>query len=288
MTAYVANNNDARKDIPYNPITTKLLPNIMYTPDLLNLPREIRGLIYGYLTHDIVLDWGYRIFPFPLGGHSAVQIRVPDAPILNVLLSCTQIYDEYSQARHFKLPSISIDLSEDCMWRLMEGEPTNQARVFKVLERIGHVEFLVDSVACFGDAADAENLQELFVSAEALTQAISVFAPKLRTIKMGVQLYLPYVVIGAKVETDVRAASNMKTAWLHHLPSIFVGRFVLDSHSENMRLSSGSRDSSRGTFTPRDSSRDIWCNEGIALVHAEWRLRNAKEATAIWALESNR
>jgi hypothetical protein len=287
MTAYVANNNDGRKD-SIQSSNYQTIPNIMSTPNLLNLPREIRGLIYGYLTHDIVLDWGYRIFPFPLGGHSAIQIRVPDAPILSVLLSCTQIYDEYSQARYFKLPSISINLGEHCMWRLMEGEPTNQARVFKVLERIGHVKFSVDSVACFGDAVDAENLQELFVSAEALTQAINVFAPKLRTIKMGVQLYMPYVVIGAEVETDVRAASNMETAWLHHLPLIFAGRFVLGSHSANLRPSSGNRDSSRGTCTPRESSRNIWRNEGVALVHAEWRLRNAKDATAIWALKRNR
>ncbi|KAH7063869.1 hypothetical protein BKA63DRAFT_378849, partial [Paraphoma chrysanthemicola] len=105
----------------------------MSPPNLFTLPRECRDLIYSYLTHDIVLDWGYRMYPFPLGGHSAVQIRVPNAPIVNVLLSCTQIYDEYRQARHFKNPCMSINLSEHCLWRLMEGEPTNQARVFEIL-----------------------------------------------------------------------------------------------------------------------------------------------------------
>ncbi|KAH7076244.1 hypothetical protein FB567DRAFT_418793, partial [Paraphoma chrysanthemicola] len=154
----------------------------MSPPNLFTLPRECRDLIYTYLTHDIVLDWGYRMYPFPLGGHSAVQIHVPNAPMLNVLLSCTQIYDEYRQARYFTNPCMAINLSEHCLWRLMEGEPTNQARVFKILGRIARVEFAAGSAATLSSALEDGGLQDLWMLAETLMQSISVFAPKLTSV----------------------------------------------------------------------------------------------------------
>jgi hypothetical protein len=147
----------------------------MSSSSLLSLPREIRNIIYSHLSHDITLDWGYRMFPFPLGGHCAVSIQVPDAPLPAVLLSCAQIYHEYSQDGRFRKPTITIGV--DSTFRLLECEPTNQARVFEILGAIRQVDFFIKSV-------DGESARAHWASIDELSQAIAVLAPKLKTIRV--------------------------------------------------------------------------------------------------------
>lgn len=109
---------------------------------LLSLPREIRNIIYSYLTHEVVVDWGYRHLSFPLGGHEVARVRIAEAPLPNVLLSCAQIYHEYSQDRRFVEPTVTVEISLDAMYTAREGQSTNEAqaeRIFKASRRLGTV-----------------------------------------------------------------------------------------------------------------------------------------------------
>jgi hypothetical protein len=146
-------------------------------PHLLTLPREVRDIIYHYLTQDIDLDWGYKILPFPLGGHYAVKLRLRNAPLPNVLLSCTRIYDEYSQASCFRKPSVTINVGKHHSLTLRESEPTNQKRAFEVLRRVQHCDFRVDGT-------DRSVPEALWTTIDQLSQAVSVLAPNLETIKV--------------------------------------------------------------------------------------------------------
>ncbi|KAF2028161.1 hypothetical protein EK21DRAFT_114081 [Setomelanomma holmii] len=245
----------------------------MSPPTFLSLPREIRNLVYDYLTHEVVVDWGYRIFPFPLGGHSAVRIRVPEAPLISALLSCTQIHDEYSQARHVQLPSVAIDLSEECIWRLMEGQPTNQGRAFKILERVGRVEFSVKCIDGMTFNQDLWNLEELFVSAEALTQAMSVFAPKLKTIQVNFDAESPSTL--TEVAFDFEDGINLSwTSWLSAIntPPLLAGRFVLERDLvESMRLLTELYVRDMVAVTNQRRGR-LATDERTRLCEAQWRL----------------
>jgi hypothetical protein len=145
----------------------------MSSTTILSLPREIRDIIYSHLHQDLSLDWGFRMYPFPLGGHCAVRMQMRYAPIPAVLRTCAQIYHEYSQDRQVRKPTITI--SGDSTFHMLESEPTNQARVFKVLGGIRLLNFLIDT-------KDGESAKERWASINELSEAIAVLAPKLETI----------------------------------------------------------------------------------------------------------
>jgi hypothetical protein len=147
----------------------------MSSVTLLSLPREIRDIIYSYLHQDLSLDWGFRMYPFPLGGHCAVQIQIQHVPIPALLRSCAQIYHECSQDTHFRKPTITI--SGDSTFHMLESEPTNQARIFKILGGIRHLNFLIDT-------EDGETAKERWASIDELCETIAVLSPKLETIRV--------------------------------------------------------------------------------------------------------
>jgi hypothetical protein len=145
----------------------------MPSPTLLSLPREIRNIVYSHLHQDLSLDWGFRMYPFPLGGHCAVRIEMRNAPIPEVFRTCAQIYHEYNQGRYLRKPGITI--SGDSTFHMLESEPTNQARVFKVLGGIQQLNFVLDT-------KDGESAKERWASVDELSEAIAVLSPKLDTI----------------------------------------------------------------------------------------------------------
>lgn len=114
----------------------------MSTPNLLSLPREIRSIIYSHLSESIIFDWGWRGFPFPIGGHEAVRVSVPEAPSMNVLLSCRQIYHEYSQERQFRKSVLAVYLFRT-PHALPEGKATNDERVRNILRKVHKLHFVV-------------------------------------------------------------------------------------------------------------------------------------------------
>jgi hypothetical protein len=150
---------------------------IMSATTFLSLPREIRNIIYSYLSHDIAIDWGYKMFPFPIGGHAAVKIHIKNVPFTEVLRICSQVYHEYRQEKRLERPCLAINTNLGCTWRMLEGQPTNQGRVFKILARISHVNFL------YTRTSDAE-ITSAWNAIEQLSEAMAVLAPYLRTIRV--------------------------------------------------------------------------------------------------------
>jgi hypothetical protein len=158
------------------PITSSRL---MSSATLLSLPREIRNMIYGYLSRELVIDWGYQPSPFPLGGHAAARLHVREAPLCNVLLSCAQIYHEYRQDKRFTNPSLEVNVEEDVLMHLREGTSTNHLRACKVLEQIVQVDLILYSTATwyseFDDITDALDVLE---------PRIALLAPRLQTMRL--------------------------------------------------------------------------------------------------------
>lgn len=114
----------------------------MSSPNLLSLPREIRGMVYSHLSKSITFDWGWRVLPFPIGGSEAVRLSVPEAPLMNVLLSCQQVYHEYSQERQFRKPVLVVHLFGS-RHTLPEGRATNDERVEQILQKTHKLHFVV-------------------------------------------------------------------------------------------------------------------------------------------------
>ncbi|KAH5309709.1 hypothetical protein HBI23_154700 [Parastagonospora nodorum] len=149
----------------------------MSATTFLNLPREIRNIVYSYLTHDISIDWGYKTFPFPIGGHAAVKLHVKDAPFPDVLLVCSQVYHEYRQEKRHGVPCLAINVSPGRTGRILEGQPTNQGRVFKILSHANHLAFLY-----WGMGED--RVKEAWDNIEQLSGAVAMLAPDLRTVRV--------------------------------------------------------------------------------------------------------
>jgi hypothetical protein len=146
----------------------------MTSPTLLSLPREIRNIIYEYVSHELVIDWGYRPAPFPLGGHALARLRVREAPLLSVLLSCAQIYNEYSQDKRFTDPCLEINIANDVLLRLREGQSTNHLRACKVLERIVRVDFFLHLTTTWSKQV---------VALDVLEPSVVLLAPRLHTVE---------------------------------------------------------------------------------------------------------
>jgi hypothetical protein len=156
----------------------------MSSPTLLSMPREIRNIIYGYLSHELVIDWGYRPSPFPLGGHALARLHIREAPLPSVLLSCAQIYHEYSQDKRFTNPSLEIHPFDDVSLRLQEGQSTNHMRACKVLERIVRVDFFI-----YAKMTWCQAIIEVDNALEVLEPTIALLAPRLHTMRLVFESY---------------------------------------------------------------------------------------------------
>lgn len=110
----------------------------------LTLPREIRNIIYDYLTQQVELDWGYELAPFPVGGHVAAKLVIPDAPLPSMLRVCSRVYEEYRQAKCFRRLTIKIDARRKSRSHLLENMDTNRARVASILEHAWCVQIVFE------------------------------------------------------------------------------------------------------------------------------------------------
>lgn len=153
----------------------------MSGPNLLTLPREIRSIIYSNLSNSIALDWGWRKLPFPLDSYELVRVSRPEAPIPSVLLSCRQIYHEYSQERQFRKPVFLACLHERPRPSPM-GTPTNQERTQQMLSRADKVEFMVQRIPQTDLSPEI-----VWQRVKSLTKAIQALAPGLERIGITVR-----------------------------------------------------------------------------------------------------
>ena len=149
-------------------------------PHLLTLPREIRDLVYTYLSNDVEFEWGYRTFSFPLGGSHATTARVHGVPSLSALLTCTRIFEEYSAAPSFKNVSLSMTAGEDILRVLREDEATHQERALELFSHIQHVDFLIDTLSL---RISLRN----WVWMNGLTTIVSKMAPGMATVRVTAQ-----------------------------------------------------------------------------------------------------
>jgi hypothetical protein len=89
--------------------STKLyLNNAPRMAHLLTIPREIRDLIYGYLTQErnFYLERERCYY-----GSKEVDVQVKNAPLLSVLLSHSRLKEEYMESTAFKRLSITLRMS---------------------------------------------------------------------------------------------------------------------------------------------------------------------------------
>jgi hypothetical protein len=149
-------------------------------PHLLTLPREIRDLIYTYLSHDVVFEWGYRTFSFPIGGSHATTVQVHGIPSLSALLTCTRMSEEYSAAPSFMNVSLSLTAGTDSQRCLREDAATNQDRALDLFSHIQHVNFRIDIL-------DQPISQRVWLWIHVLTAMVSEIAPELTTVRVAMQ-----------------------------------------------------------------------------------------------------
>lgn len=90
----------------------------MAPPHLLTIPREIRDLFYDYLHKRADVHW-----KVDEGTVCCAKIEIDEAPLLNVLLTCSRLRDEYLEGRLFAKRDATICMIHEGLYY----EPRSQA-----------------------------------------------------------------------------------------------------------------------------------------------------------------
>ncbi|KAF3008439.1 hypothetical protein E8E13_003019 [Curvularia kusanoi] len=94
---------------------------------LLGLPREIRNVIYSYLTRPIHLNGVNEV------GGMDIAIELDNAPELNVLLVHSRLHDEYKESTCFTDSSASLSTGLEIR---MDGLPVERKRDIQALSYV--------------------------------------------------------------------------------------------------------------------------------------------------------
>jgi hypothetical protein len=79
----------------------------MATPSLLDLPRELRDILYGYLHQEIETEWPWSTYTGCPG-----KLTFKNAPLPSLLFVHSQLHAEYLEADCFRKPCTILDLCE--------------------------------------------------------------------------------------------------------------------------------------------------------------------------------
>jgi len=115
-------------------------------PNLLSLPREIRDKILSYLHRDIEYE-GPLYTDATDDRYMAVSVRLENAPLLNVLLTHSQIRDEYKDADCFRKLSAILRWGTS-PWVLMDPNAPRitDDLIFDALARASNVTVTVSTI----------------------------------------------------------------------------------------------------------------------------------------------
>jgi hypothetical protein len=92
---------------------------------LLSLPREIRNLIYRYLSHEVKTRWRWNCWPIS-GNTGVATITLENAPYTSVSSACSRLHDEYKESEHFRNAQVTIALSLDEMAKYTNEDIVDQ------------------------------------------------------------------------------------------------------------------------------------------------------------------
>ena len=111
-------------------------------PHLLTIPREIRNEIYSYLHQRITFqDRLYR--KLTDGRNLDAVFCFENAPLINVLLTHSRLYDEYKESDCFRIPSAVLNAYYNDRLR---GHASCSMRNVPTLARMQHITLLVSNV----------------------------------------------------------------------------------------------------------------------------------------------
>lgn len=113
--------------------------------NLLTLPREIRNIIYGYLSRNVIHQYHQRSSPTP-------YIRFEHAPIVSVLLTNSQLRQEYTEVQ--SVPKMHATMS----YIMSHGTPLHDALFWEsnaaTKRALSRVKCLTVDVGAFDDRSD--------------------------------------------------------------------------------------------------------------------------------------
>lgn len=109
-------------------------------PHLLNLPREIRDIIYSYLHHEVYTQTvvAVRGQGLPLAGNTGA--RLLNAPLVAVLCTHSRLYTEYIEADCFRNLSATIyDSNQGYAWEPAHRSPAQRHALLQALAAVSHL-----------------------------------------------------------------------------------------------------------------------------------------------------
>lgn len=144
---------------------------------LIALPVEIQRQILSYLTHEVRSKWRWNYWP--LGGSAGIAtIRVHSMPSLNVMLSCTRLYEESLASSNINHLSIVIDLQLDESGTYATGSARDQRMNEFILPRIASA--TINIAARPGKRLD----EHMWFNVDLLSKALAARSTELARIKV--------------------------------------------------------------------------------------------------------
>ncbi|KAH7063870.1 hypothetical protein BKA63DRAFT_183822 [Paraphoma chrysanthemicola] len=166
----------------------------MASLNLLSIPREVRNLIYSYLTQELRLNWTEVFRTTHTDIATSVEVVVTNVPILSVHLAHSRLKDEYEQCPAFRKVTMTLrlksrqDLNKQSLSVLSKRLKTYPASSIKhFLAHIVRVVILVDcgkrhQILFHGMVYQTSS--NVWRTLQALTAPLAVLSPKLPSVKV--------------------------------------------------------------------------------------------------------
>jgi hypothetical protein len=158
-------------------------------PHLLSLPLELRHIIYAYLHKEINIEtWAWATTNPAAFAFYWADVQLHNAPVCNMLLVCSQLHDEYSQADCFKALSATIylDLTNNDSFDYPDMRIDH--RVKTVLPHVRHISIMAEFDAATIDFAEPfwQEVKRFVAVLEANTQNMEslILIPRLPSLKL--------------------------------------------------------------------------------------------------------
>jgi hypothetical protein len=109
-------------------------------PHLLTIPREIRNEIYSYL-HQRIKFQDEILMQYAEGSTRDAHLCLENAPLINVLLTHSRLYDEYKESDCFRIPSAVLNVFYND--HIRDFLSYSMRNVLTTLARMQHITLLV-------------------------------------------------------------------------------------------------------------------------------------------------
>jgi hypothetical protein len=147
------------------------------------LPRELRDIIYSYLTHDREVTRQVETGEYQSARRYHATVRVTDSPVGNALRVNSQLHDEYIDTDCFQEIAIVIKFDMQGSWAERNGTSEDNSTACAIFARAHDLTMFVDHVP----QCRTDDLVTWWTELQYIIHEITKNTPKMSTLRLAIQ-----------------------------------------------------------------------------------------------------